>query len=191
MNAKITRALTTLAQMLADRGEAAPKLAALSPADIDDMISQSQQGMVRIDTGSRDVIVFVHKTKSSDLTRAGSETADQRLADVILVTPEPFKKIQSMTAVSIFGPHHESFTFADLSVNISRHTLVPKHEIVPKSEVGALKDACMVSSLSQLPLIESSDAMAKYIRARPGDVVRVVRCCPTSGTQVAYRYCRA
>lgn len=191
MNAKITRAITTLSQMLGDRGEAAPKLAALSEADVDDLAQSSTHGLVRVDTGARDVIFFSHKTKSSDLVKAASDTPEQRLARVILVTLEPFKKTQKAAATSAFGPGHEAFTLADLSLNISRHTLVPKHEIVPADRVPALKEASMVSTLSQLPLIKKSDAMAKYIGARPGDVVKVTRMCPTAGTQIAYRLCCA
>lgn len=191
MENKVSRAVTTLSQMFADRGEPAPKLAALSPADIEEHVSSAVQGIVRLDTGSRDVIFFTNKTKSSDLVKAASETSEQRLSDAILVTLEPFKKTQRVTAVSHFGPRHEAFAISELTFNISRHTLVPKHEIVPAIEVPDIKASTMVSRLSQLPIIKSGDAMAKYIRARPGDVVRVTRTCPTSGTQIAFRYCRA
>lgn len=191
MNTCIARAVTTLAQMLADRGESDAKLASLSLADIDDLASSASQGIVRIDSGSRDVIFFVYKTKSGDLVRAASETADQRLSRAILVTIEPLKKTQKAAALTSFGPLHEQFTLAELALNISRHTLVPKHELIPKGDIPALKARLKLSSMTQLPLIASSDAMAKYIGMRPGDVVQVTRTCPTSGTQVAYRYCRS
>ena len=190
MNVRLARSINTLTQMLNDRGEYAPKLSLLSQADIDDLLEAPVQGVVRIDTGSRDVIFFTHKTKSGDLTRAATDTSEQRLGDAILVTLEPFKKTQRTAAISSFGPAHEAFTLAELSLNISRHVLVPKHELVPADQVESLMAKVMVSRLSQLPVIKPSDAMAKYIRARPGDVVKIVRVCPTAGTQVAFRYCR-
>ena len=189
MSFKISRAITTIAQMLADRGSPEPKLSVLSEADIDELAEASTQGIVRVDAGSRDIIFFSHKTKSSDIAKAASDTAEQRLGKSILVTIEPLKKTQKAAAVAAFGPTHESFTITELSINISRHTLVPRHEIVPSDQVQSLPIISMVSSLSQLPLIKRSDAMAKYIGARPGDVVKVTRVCPTAGTQVAYRLC--
>ena len=189
MNVKIARAVTTLSQMLADRGSSEPKLSVLSETDIDELAEASTQGIVRVDTGSRDIIFFSHKTKSSDIAKAASDTAEQRLGKSILVTIEPLKKTQKAAAVAAFGPTHESFTIAELSINISRHTLVPRHEIVPSDQVQSLPVVSMVSSLSQLPLLKRSDAMAKYIGARPGDVVKITRICPTAGTQIAYRLC--
>lgn len=191
MNVKIARAITTVSQMLADRGEPAPKLMSLSQADIDESIRSAVHGIVRIDTGSRDILIFTNKAKSGDLAKAASETSEQRLDNVMLITPEAFKKTQQGAAVSLFGPRHEAFTLSELSLNISRHILVPKHEIVPGDEVPDLKEMFMVSSLKQLPIIKSYDAMAKYIRARPGDLVKVTRMCPTAGTQIAYRFCCA
>ena len=176
--------------MLKDRSEPAPKLDGLSQSDIDDMLKNPVQGTVRVDTGLRDVIVFTHKTKSGDLARAAADTSEQRLANVIIVTLEAFKKTQKAAAVGYFGPTHEAFTLAELSINISRHVLVPKHELLSKEDAQALISKVMLSSLAQLPVIKANDAMAKYIRARPGDVVKIERVCPTVGTQIAYRLCR-
>jgi len=41
---------------------------------------------------------------------------------------------------------------------------------------------------SQLPYIQSTDALAKEIGAKPGDFVRITRNSETAGTSVYYRY---
>ena len=40
-----------------------------------------------------------------------------------------------------------------------------------------------------LPVILRDDAMARYLGLRPGEVVRILRPSPTSGTYVSYRIC--
>lgn len=189
MQDRVARAITTIAQMLSDRGDINTKLAALGSADIDNMVQEAVQGVIRVDTGSRDVLFFIQKIKSSDLVKAAADTSEQRVASVMIVTIEPFKKTQKTAATGAFGPHYEVFTLDELSINISRHMLVPRHELVPSEHIPELQKQTMVSRISQLPIIKRDDAMAKYIRARPGDVVQVTRTCPTVGTQVAYRYC--
>jgi DNA-directed RNA polymerase subunit H (RpoH/RPB5) len=58
-----------------------------------------------------------------------------------------------------------------------------------RGDVDALLKGLMVKSKAQLPSILESDAMARYIGARPGDVVRIERKSPTAGETVFYRHC--
>jgi len=41
---------------------------------------------------------------------------------------------------------------------------------------------------SQFPYIQSTDAIAKEIGAKPGDVVRITRRSETAGSSIYYRY---
>ena len=43
-------------------------------------------------------------------------------------------------------------------------------------------------SASQFPYIQSTDALAKEIGAKPGDMVRITRRSETAGTSTYYRY---
>jgi len=59
--------------------------------------------------------------------------------------------------------------------SIFDHVLVPKHEIVPDSEVELVLQSLNINSKEKLPKILSSDAAAKAIGAKKGDVIRIYR----------------
>jgi DNA-directed RNA polymerase subunit H (RpoH/RPB5) len=178
--------------MLADRGEDTSALDTLEDAEIEKRVQDAigTQKYVRFDTGSRDIVFFLTKIKSPDIAAAASETDKDRVLNALIVTPNVPIRVHMVAVHTHFGPGTETFVGANLGINIARHVLVPKHEIVPRADMDALKKRLQVSSFAQLPLIDSADPMAKYVRARPGDIVCITRVCPTSGTQIAYRYCR-
>lgn len=188
---RVCRAITTLHQMLSDRGEPIHGLEDMSDKDIEAVVTESDaSGIVRFDTGARDIIFFTSKVKTADIAKAASETGDLRKVDAILVTMDPIMTVHMRSVSNNFGPLVETFTLSALSINISRHTLVPKHELVDRDTFPDLKRDLGVAALAQLPLIESSDPMARYVRARPGDVVKITRLHPAGGTQFSYRFCR-
>ncbi|KAG2147665.1 RNA polymerase [Suillus clintonianus] len=69
----------------------------------------------------------------------------------------------------------EEFSEADLLVNITHHTLVPRHEV-------RLKE-------TQLPRIQLADPVARYYGLRRGQVVKITRPSETSGRYASYRIC--
>ncbi len=73
------------------------------------------------------------------------------------------------------------------SFKVSTHFLIPKHELLTKEEVQQVV-ARFNGSPSQFPYIQSTDAIAKEIGAKPGDFVRITRNSETAGTSVYYRY---
>jgi DNA-directed RNA polymerase I, II, and III subunit RPABC1 len=82
------------------------------------------------------------------------------------------------------------FDIKNLQYNVSKHVLVPKHELVgDEEEVKKLIQNFNLKSKFQLPLILKTDAMAKYLGLKNGDVVKITRVSPTSGEYVMYRCC--
>lgn len=71
--------------------------------------------------------------------------------------------------------------------DVRRHVLVPKHEVLSENEVGELLKRYKIQP-HQLPLIKSSDPVAKAIGAKPGDILKITRTSPTAGEAIAYRY---
>ncbi len=67
------------------------------------------------------------------------------------------------------------------------HVLVPEHRVLSKEEGEEVLRRYGVKP-HQLPLLKSSDPVARAIGARPGDIVEVRRVSPTAGRAVAYRY---
>ncbi|KAG1669814.1 hypothetical protein FOA52_001644 [Chlamydomonas sp. UWO 241] len=84
----------------------------------------------------------------------------------------------------------ENFRMADLCVNISRHALQPKFEVLDEKDTQALLvHHCIVNARNKLPVIYSSDPMARYYHLKHGDVVRITRQVPSGGTSIYYRCC--
>jgi len=72
-------------------------------------------------------------------------------------------------------------------VKILEHELVPKHEVLsPEEALKVLKKLGITPD--KLPWIRASDPVARAIRAKPGDIVKITRKSPTAGETVVYRY---
>lgn len=189
--ARVIRALTTIEQMLCDRGEPVVSLQRLNDEHVRARVAAAEENFVIFNTDVRDVVFFLSKLKTADIAKSASCLSDDaRRARAILVPVDALMTIHARAVGTHFGLGCEIFTLASLSFNIARSELVPRHEIIPRNEHAKLKEELSVASMAQLPLIESSDPMAKYVRARPGDVVKITRLHPSAGTQIAFRFCR-
>lgn len=73
------------------------------------------------------------------------------------------------------------------SFKVSTHFLIPKHELLTREESDQVR-ARFNATPSQFPYVQSTDAIAKEIGAKPGDFVRITRRSETAGTSVYYRY---
>ncbi len=79
-------------------------------------------------------------------------------------------------------------SLTQLLINIIDHRDVPKHEVISEEEKKELLKKYYITDLN-LPNILRNDAMAIYLGLLPGEVVRILRPSPTSGTYVSYRIC--
>jgi len=87
-------------------------------------------------------------------------------------------------------PLLQIFDIRRLQFDITTHRKVPHHRIMNKEEIGKLEKKMNITDLKkQLPWIDSQDAMAKWIGARSGDVVEVIRFSDSAGATAYYRYC--
>ncbi len=68
-----------------------------------------------------------------------------------------------------------------------KHTLVPEHILLSEEEAKLVLEKYRVRP-SQLLFIKSSDPAARDIKAKPGDIIKVVRKSSTAGEAIAYRY---
>ena len=80
----------------------------------------------------------------------------------------------------------ECFNIAELMVNITEHTYVPKHFLLSDDEKSMLLKRYKIKE-SQLPKILSTDPVARYLGLRKGNVVKIIRDSETAGKYVTYR----
>lgn len=73
------------------------------------------------------------------------------------------------------------------SFKVSTHFLIPKHELLSREE-SAQVIARFNGTPSQFPYILATDAIAKEVGAKPGDMVRITRRSETAGSSTYFRY---
>jgi len=75
-----------------------------------------------------------------------------------------------------------------LLIDIVEHIKVPHHEVIGEEEKQEVLKKYNTEDMN-LPKISRDDAMAKYLGMIPGEVVKILRSSPTSGSAVYYRRC--
>lgn len=71
--------------------------------------------------------------------------------------------------------------------DVMKHELVPRHEVLSDEEARGILEKYGVTP-DQLPKIFTSDAVARAVRAKPGQIIRIRRKSPTAGESIAFRY---
>lgn len=85
------------------------------------------------------------------------------------------------------GMFVQIFGMENFLIDIASNQYVPKHTLLTDKQVLEVVKKYNISS-KNMPKIKREDPMAKYIGARPGQVVRIDTFNPTNGTEPMYRY---
>jgi DNA-directed RNA polymerase subunit H (RpoH/RPB5) len=86
------------------------------------------------------------------------------------------------------GYYVQIISLPQLLIDIVNHRDVPHHEVISETEKKDLLEKYYIKQ-QNLPVILRDDAMARYLGLRPGEVVKILRPSPTSGTYTSYRIC--
>jgi DNA-directed RNA polymerase I, II, and III subunit RPABC1 len=189
---EIARSFATIREMIADRGADASSLESTS---IESVVELARANRVfRVDAPSCGLVVLYDlnpKFKVSDVKRVIEDiTAEAPTSEILLVVREPPAQVKGLDEVARATPGVDMFLLSRLQYNVSRHTRVPKHEpIRDAAAIEAVLSRYQLKSRWQLPLILSTDPMAKYLALKPGQLARITRFSPSAGSSVVYRCC--
>ena len=125
---------------------------------------------------------FVDFATTNGYTNGMIIVSDSKPSDSVLTSVRRYVADLEHPLVQMFELRHLQF-------DISAHRKVPKHRILMKNELDAVLKQYHAESSSLFPRIDSQDPMAKWIGARPGDVLEVTGLCGASGENRRYRVC--
>jgi DNA-directed RNA polymerase subunit H (RpoH/RPB5) len=142
------------------------------------------------------LIVFSDKTRVSEnefnnIIEFAEE--NEHSNGIVIVTPakssESVLSAIRRRAADVQKPLVLVFELRHLQFDISAHRKVPKHRILAKDELNDVLKEFHATSPNLFPKLDSQDPMARWIGARPGDVVEITGLCESSGDNRRYRLC--
>jgi len=197
---RLFRVRRTLCELLSDRGYAIS----------DEDLKMTKEGFISkfSDPPNREQMVMLaeKKDKSESLfvffsseARLGvkpireyfNRMTEQKITRSILVVQGGITPY-AMTVMKAFAGHKdtpmqmEQFQESELVVNITQHTLVPKHVLLSDDEKQALLKKYKLKP-TQLPRIQQTDPVARYMGLEKGQVVQIQRSSETAGRYITYR----
>jgi DNA-directed RNA polymerase subunit H (RpoH/RPB5) len=182
------RSLQTLKDMLIARGIKDEKFEPLG----------NPMNETRMYTFGGVLVVFSEKTRITtqelgNMLNFASE--NKHTGGLIVVTPtKPSESVLEIVREHISDKNNQLvqlFFHSHLNFDISKHRKVPKHRIITEDEIQAISSEYHIADIKRIPKIDSQDPMAKWIGARPGDVIEVTGMCVASAENKHYRYCLA
>lgn len=182
------RALSTLTEMLTARGFKADKFDPVG-SSIDETKMYTFGGMLVIfstkaHVSEKNLTGFIEFARENGYNSGIIIVSMSRPSDAVLAGLRNYISNSEAPLVQIFELRHLQF-------NISKHVKVPKHRLVSAQELPDILKANNVDKPNLFRKIDSQDAMAKWIGARPGDVIEVTGMCETSAENRRYLFCMA
>lgn len=182
------KALATLTEMLIARGFKAEKFDSIG-SSIDETKMYTFGGMLVIFSlkarvTEKDIMNFVEFSKENGHGNGIIIVSLSRPSDSVLAALRLYISNREVPLVQVFELRHLQF-------NISKHVKVPNHRLVTEQELPDVLKKCNVDKPNLFRKIDSQDAMARWIGARPGDVIEVTGMCETSVENKRYLFCVA
>lgn len=111
---------------------------------------------------------------------------------IIIVSPiKPSETVMAVLTAYVAEPSHPfiaMFELRHLQFDISQHRMVPAHKILEPAQKNEFEKKYKPESL---PKLWFHDPMARWIGAKPGDIISVNGLCEASGDYQHWRLCVA
>jgi DNA-directed RNA polymerase subunit H (RpoH/RPB5) len=204
------RSRLTLLKMLKEEGYATDKYERFGPWEIEAMVNGGQHSLAmelkRPGTGAeKEITTCIVLYSLGKLKQKLKTFVDQLLAEdrVPLVDPENTEVITIVLEDVADVFHAEAlrmwlaeklkirfFKAHNLIFDPREHVHVPKHEKLSEENHAEFLKENYIRSKSNLPIIKfHEDMIARVMGLVPGDIVKITRPSPASGTYEIYRVC--
>jgi DNA-directed RNA polymerase subunit H (RpoH/RPB5) len=129
-------------------------------------------------------VLVIYTGKLSTLAKMGSmmsalndNSVPHKIVVVDSIQLKPLREILSYGA--------DLFSTVELMRDPLNHVLVPKHQVITNEERTRLVEDGII--IEQLPRIDITDIVVRYLGFKVGDVIKVTRPSPTTGISIQYR----
>jgi DNA-directed RNA polymerase I, II, and III subunit RPABC1 len=158
-------------------------------------VDKDAMSFVRMNSTRHSTPVFVYVLFSTDMSigikslgKITEKVTASKMTHCILIYPGNItssarKCVEKSSKIKI-----EAFSEEELSINITKHRLMPEHYVLTSREKAKFLNQSKITE-SQLPRILWSDPVARYYGMRRGDLIRVIRKSDTAGRYMMYRIC--
>ena len=138
------------------------------------------------------IIYFLQRFKTLDmLTTINKDKNDKEKSGYehyIIILKDKSTSTSTKSILERLKGDVEIFEIKELIFNISKHELVPKHTLYKDEEsIRKLFADLHIENKMQLPLILKTDPMARYLNAKSGNILKIVRYPITSAEHIVYR----
>lgn len=89
--------------------------------------------------------------------------------------------------IDTYGPNVEIFKFNKLKSDVTEHCMVPLHIVMTKEEGDDVMESYRARK-RDMPLIKTSDPVARYYNMKHGEIVKIIRPSPITCESIGYRY---
>lgn len=181
----VLRSFVTLKEMLSDRNVDISNLNTISDVELGIMVRNNKIFSIQVNDDMSIIYYMNSKFKINDLKKYFTN-----MKKVIIIFKDKINNLNIKNLKEYDDIQIEIFLMKELQFNISKHVLVPKHTILnDEDDIQDVLNTFQLKNKSQLPIILKTDAMARYLNMKTGDIVKIVRKSPSAGEAVIYRYC--
>jgi len=112
-----------------------------------------------------------------------SEAVHSKASKLILVSIGKLTTFAAQETKNMRDIQIETWQLSDLSINPELHELVPPHEILNSKRTKQRG----IKSPSELPKMQGTDMMARFLGAKKGDVIEIKRTHPEGHYYIVHR----
>jgi len=183
------KALITLKSMLESRGQKVGEPEPLASVLDETRMYKIGEVLVIFSDKSR-----INEANLSSYIKFSSENGYTNGTIIVSVIPSSEKIMNTVRGYisKKENPLLQIFDILRLQTDISKHRKYVPHRILSNQESTMLEQKFAITKpREQLAWIDSQDAAAKWIGARPGDLIEVIRFSESAGDSRSWRYCVA
>jgi DNA-directed RNA polymerase subunit H (RpoH/RPB5) len=181
------RALSTLKVILTERGRTGTFETIGSTLDDSKMYVFGGTLIVfstKARISEKDLYTFIEYAKENSYSNGMILVGLSKPSEAVLNSLRNYVSQPDVPMVHVFEIRH-------LQLQFGNHVKVPKHRIIEPGELPAILKKENAKTPSVFRKIDSQDPMAKWVGARPGDVLEVTGMCETSVENKRYLFCMA